>query len=199
MSFIYLRDQKSFFRVVLVLYTFRWDLFYISYIFIYSVFLMTFFFHPSRLKPLFCKYVFRYVIKIPLRFFKRQLLRMHSSHFCLLNFYLRYSFLITAKVSRLYPILTDCQNNFSDWTVWVQVEECIQWATVAVARGVTLLGPNSGNVLQVVEVLPQTGTALKQWDRSKARELLWALFQAVGSWPVCQHLRDSCSVALSPL
>lgn len=62
-SFIYLRDQKSFFRVVLVLYKFRWDLFYISYVFIYSVFLMPSLPPPSRLKPLLCKYVFRYVIK----------------------------------------------------------------------------------------------------------------------------------------
>lgn len=149
MSFIYLRDQKSFFRVVLVLYKFRWDLFYISYIFIYSVFLMPFF-PPSRLKPLFCKYVFRYVIKKKKKscsyFFERQLLRMHSSHFCLLNLYLRYFFLVITKVTRLYPILIDCQNCFPDSCIWVQEEKCIRWVTVVVAHRFTLLGPNSSNL-----------------------------------------------------
>lgn len=57
---IYLRDLKSFFKVV-VLHRCKGGLFYISYIFI-SKYVKGLF--PSRLRPLFCKYVFRYLMII---------------------------------------------------------------------------------------------------------------------------------------
>lgn len=61
---------------------------------------------------------------------ERQLLRMHSSHFCILNLYLRDFFLVMTKARRLYPLLIDCQNQCPAPGVGGEEEQRVRWVTV---------------------------------------------------------------------
>lgn len=117
---------------------------------------------------------------------ERQLLRMHSSHFCLLNLYLRYFFLIITKVRRLYPLLIDCQNHCPAPGVWGEGEQGIQWAAVAVPAGSHSLGQILGSSHGRLGSCCSRGCA-EQWDPGRTRPLR-GVELGLGLWPACHRI-----------
>lgn len=124
---------------------------------------------------------------------ERQLLRMHSSHFCILNLYLRDFFLVMTKARRLYPLLIDCQNQCPAPGVGGEEEQRVRWVTV----------PAGSHSLGQMWKLPwarpgsccSRGRA-EQRDPSPARPgaELWAM----GVTPLSQHLPGCSRAALHP-
>lgn len=115
---------------------------------------------------------------------ERQLLRMHGSHFCLLNSYLRDFFLVITKARRLYPLLIDCQNHCPAPGGRGEEEQGIQWVEVPAGfrSSGQILGSSRGCL----------GSCCSR-GRAEQRDPGWA--RALGV-TICHRIFPGCSGAV---